>query len=187
MTESNRGRFFEWLAGIASTVIAGVLIAWLTGVISEPPYVGGSNDKKGREHRLILPIPAGDPRHAADLDGARMVPLSTSATTSDADLIARQTIHGIVMEPGVSKNGTNTFEARFTRISDNKVGREGCKDASVAPHVSNHLQLESDRRAGSHVCMVTTQGRLAELEIMKVDLSPTRREVEIKTVVWAKD
>jgi hypothetical protein len=189
MAESNKGRVLELIiVGIVFPVIATVLATWITGswpkISSFLGFQPIKPDQVLREDRVNLPVTGAAARHAADLDGGRIVPIGTSLSSSDADLVARQTPHGIVLEPGFPKDDTDTFEARFTGVSDAPVGRGGCAKSSIAPKVTNHLQLGPDIHQGSHVCMVTTQGRLAEFEISKVDLSSTKREVEIRTIVW---
>jgi hypothetical protein len=184
------GRAFEWIFGIIGAVIAGLLTTWLTGSWPMIAAFFGFvtiTPEVWREDRFVVPVSLGNGGKAADLDAGRLLAVGTSVSAAEVDLIVRQSVHGVVMEPGLPNNGTDTYNARFTRVSDNKVGRDECKDASVAAKVSNHLQLESEIRVGSHVCMVTTQGRLAEFEITNVDLSPTKRQVEIKTVVWIKN
>ena len=110
-----------------------------------------------------------------------------SIPASDADLIARRFVHGVVLEPGLSKGDGVTFDARFTEVNDAAVNQEGCEAAAISPQASNHLQLSSDVDVRSHICMVTTQGRLAEFEIVRTDLSGTTWEVEIAFVVWPRE
>ncbi len=191
------GKVIGWIAGIVGAVIAGVIVVWLTsgGPQTQPtptrtrpsPTATAPAPTVWREGDLTIPVSAGNSGRVADLDAGRLLPLGTSIPASDADIIVRQTPHSVVIEPGLSKGDGVTFDARFTAVSDGAIGRDACADAAISPQASNHLQLSSDIDVRSHVCMVTTNDRLAEFEIVRVDLSSTAREVEIAFVVWASD
>ena len=77
-----------------------------------------------------------------------------------------------------------TFEARFTKISDSAIGYEGSAAAAIAPSVSQHLALSSVIDVGSRVAMVTTEGRLAEFTVTKIDLSRNPGLIDIAFTVW---
>lgn len=139
-----------------------------------------------REGTLDVPISAGDTGRAADLDSGQLLPLGTSMPAGGDDLIFRQAVHGIVMEPGLSMGDGVTFDARFARVGDGPAGRDGC-GAAIGSRVSNHLQLFSAIDAGSHICMVTTQGRLSEFEILNIELSRSQRQIEIRYTTWANE
>lgn len=157
-----------------------------TPVPSESPPAQ-TESKVWREGDLKIPVAVGNTGRVADLDSGQLLPLGTSLPVRDADLAVKQAVHGVVVEPGVPRGDGETFDARFTRVGDSPAGRDGCAAASVAPKVSPHLLLSSDIGVGSHVCLVTTQGRLAEFEILKVELDGQQRELEARYTVWVSE
>jgi hypothetical protein len=189
-----RTRLLGWIAGIAGSVITAVILFFLIepGGLLNPDPESPSDDGKAtadegkvwRQGTLAVPVSAGDRGQVADLDAGRLLPLGTSIPAGDADLSVRQAVHGIVIEPGLSKGDGVTFSARFVRVGDAPAGRDGCAAAAISPAASNHLQLSSDLHAGSFVCLITTQGRVAEFEVVKFDES--RREVTIAFTVWER-
>ena len=199
---SNAGK---WLAGIAATVIAGLLLSWLTpgqdpdptsippterppsAEATDTPTVTEPKPAIWQEGTLTLPVSGSDSGQAADLDAGNLLMLGTSVPVDDADILVRQSPHSIVIEPGLSRGDGITFEARFTEVNDASVGQAECTAATISSKASNHLQLFSDIDVGSHICMVTTQGRVAEFEIINTNFSGSSNEVEIAFIVWARD
>ncbi len=192
------GKVVAWVAGIVATIISGVVVVWLTtgnpssegpGYTVEIPTPTADTpvSQVWKEGDLTLPVSISDRGQAADLDAGRLLQLGTSISASDADIIVRQAVHGVVVEPGLSKGDGVTFDARFTGVNDRSVGRDGCAAAAISPQTSNHLELTSDIDVGSHICMVTTHGRLAEFEIVSIDLSSATRDVQIAFVVWVRE
>ena len=187
------GKVVSWIAGIVGSVIAGVVVVLITtGNHSSKgpgPIVDttSSTAKVWKQGNLTIPVSSVNTGRVADLDSGRLLPLGTSIPVRDADIIVRQAVHGIVVEPGISKGDGVTFDARFIAVNDASVGREGCADAEASPRASNHLQLFSAINVGSHICMVTTKGRLAEFTVTSVELSRKPRQVRIKFVVWTRE
>ncbi len=151
---SNTGK---WLAGIAATVIAGLLLSWLTSgdgqttdtipipaterptrtVIPPTPTVAEPEPAIWQEGTLIVPVSSVDRGQAADLDTGNLLMLGTSISADGADLLVRQSPGPVVIEPGLSQGDGVTFEARFTEVNDAPVGQEGCAAAAISPEASN--------------------------------------------------
>jgi hypothetical protein len=192
------GKVIAWIAGIVGAIIAGVAVFLITtgnlglgglaGGVGVPSATADSPvSRVWKEGNLTLPVSSSDGGQAADLDTASLLPLGTSIPASNADIIVRQSPHSVVLEPGLSQGDGVTFGARFTDVNDAAVGREGCVAAAISPRASNHLQLSFDIDVGSHICMVTNQGRPAEFKINRVSLSGSTQEVELAFVVWMRE
>jgi hypothetical protein len=202
-------KVMTWIAGIIATIISGVIVIWLTTGIPSPLNSEADSDpgldpgpestiaptptteepapQVWKEDTLSIPVANGGNDQVADLDTGTLLQTGTSIPVDDADLMIRQAVHGIFFEPGVSQGDGVTYDARFIDVNDAAVGQEGCADAAVSSEISNHLQLSSDVDVGSYICMVTTQGRLAEFTVTSVDLSSSPLQVEIAFVVWARE
>jgi hypothetical protein len=150
-----------------------------------PTPIPSSIDEVWREGTLQIPLSTEDTGQAADLDGGRLLRLGTSELAVDADIAAKDTSDDVALEPGVPQTDGVTFEARFVLTSDTSFDRNQCAAAATGSGASDHLLRLSDIDVGTHVCMVTTQGRLAEFEILDTKLNGQQRWVEIRYTTWA--
>ena len=119
--------------------------------VQEPPN-GTSGEEDPSENigpkiwktgTLTIPLNNSNSGEVADLDNGRLLRLGTSIPAAGADISIRQSVHSIILEPGLSKGDGITFDARFIAVNDSPVGKEGCLASLVSPEVSNHLQLSS--------------------------------------------
>lgn len=157
------------------------------GALDKEDSIEKTDSKIWKEGKLIIPVSTSNSGSVADLDNGKLLPLGTSISAAGADILIRQSIHSIVLEPGLSKGDGITFDARFLTVNDHSVGKDGCSASLVSPEASNHLQLSSDIDIGSHICMVTSEGRIAELNITKLNFTGNSRNAEIEYVVWQKE
>jgi len=178
------GTISQIIIAVAVALLAGGTSPWWWGELFGPIVEPQEKAKVWKEGILTIPINSSFGKRAADLDAATILPLGTSVPSEGVDVLFRQSVHGIVMEPGESKGDGVTFDARFVAVNDSKVGMDGCITAAVSPKVSNHLQLSSAIDVGSHICVVTTEGRMAEISITNSNLNGSPRNVEIEYVVW---
>lgn len=146
-----------------------------------------STVKIWKEGKLLIPLNNTNSGEVADIDNGRLLRLGTTVSASGADISIRQSVHSIIIEPGLSKGDGITFDARFIAVNDSSIGKDGCAGSLVSSDVSNHLQLSSDVNVGSHICMVTSEGRLAEFSITNLNLEGSSRNVEIEYEVWSKE
>ncbi|MFT5821511.1 MAG: hypothetical protein ACI8ZM_002764 [Crocinitomix sp.] len=140
-----------------------------------------------KEGTLKIPVSRHNGGRVADLDSGMLLFLGTSVSAIGADIVVRQSIHSIVMEPGLSKGDGVSFDARFISVNDEKIGREGCVKALMLPEISNHLQFSKEIGIGSYIGMITTDGRLAEFNIVNTNWSADPAEIEISFMVWNKE
>ncbi len=151
------------------------------------PGPGGGKVEAAKEiahGTRTIPVSSGNSGQALDLDNGSLLVLGTSQPAGDADLVVRQAVHGVVLEPGLSHGDGLTFDARFVRVADKAGGHDVCADAAVNGKVGNILTVSSDVQVGSHVCMVTNKGRLAEFEITKTDFAGSPRSLQMNFVTW---
>jgi hypothetical protein len=146
-----------------------------------------TDSKIWKQGKLSIPFNNFGSGEVADLDNGKLLMLGTSISATGSDISIRQSVHSIVLEPGLSRGDGTTFDARFIAVSDSPLGREECSASLVSPTASNHLQLSSDIDVGSNICMVTSDGRLAEFSISKLNLTDNPRSVEIEYVVWRRE
>ena len=138
-----------------------------------------------REGTLQIPLSTEDTGQAADLDSGRLLRFGTSEPGGDADIAVKETSDDVLFEPGILHTDAVTFEARFVLVGDTDPDRNRCAAASTGSGASDRLLLLSDIDVGTHVCMVTTQGRLAAFEILDAKLNGQQRWVEIRYITWA--
>jgi len=138
-----------------------------------------------REGTLQIPLSTDDTGQAADLDGGRLLSLGTSELAGDADIAVKDTSNDVAFEPGAPNTDGFTFGARFVLIGDTFLDRNRCAAAATGSAGSDYLLRLSDIDVGTHVCMVTTQGRLAEFEILDTKLNGQHRWIEIRYTTWA--
>ena len=156
----------------------------ISTAMAAPTPIPPSTDEVWREGTLQIPLSTGDTGQAADLDSGRLLRLGTSEPAGDADLAVKETSDDVVVQPGIPHTDGVTFEARFLLVGDTDPDRNRCATAATGSGASDHLLLLSDIDVGTHVCMVTTQGRLAEFEILDAKLNGQQRWVEIRYTTW---
>lgn len=133
---------------------------------------------------LELPVEGESADQAADLDADKIVREEDEDGRLDADLAARVDGDEILLEPGlVSPDGG--FYAWFVTVNDEPAGRNGCAAGEGKRVSSNSLQLSKDVEIGSHICLVTTEDRIAEFEIIGAKLTGRQRWLEIRYTTWA--
>ena len=157
------------------------------GTFDEEGLTKNTDPKIWKTGKLTIPFNNSHSGKVANLDNGRLLLLGTSLSAAGADISFRQFVHGIVLEPGLSKGDGITFDARFLAVNDHSVGKKGCSASLVSPKTLNHLQLSSDVDVGSHICMVTSEGRMAEFSITKLNFKESPGNVDIEYVVWQKD
>lgn len=133
---------------------------------------------------LELPIEGENVDQAADLETGKMVRAEDEEDRRDADLAARVDGDDILLEPGLG-NGDGGFYAWFVSVNDEPAGRNGCAAGDGKRASSSRLQLSRDVEIGSHVCLVTTENRIAEFEIVGAKLTGRQRWLEIRYTTWA--
>ncbi|HET8943830.1 MAG TPA: hypothetical protein VFO59_03535, partial [Dehalococcoidia bacterium] len=128
---------------------------------------------------LELPVEGENVDQAVDLDTDEIVRDEDEDGRLDADLAARVDGDEILLEPGlVSPDGG--FYAWFVTVNDEPAGRNGCAAEEGKRVSSNSLQLSRDVEIGSHICLVTTEDRIAEFEIIGAKLTGRQRWLEIR-------
>lgn len=154
-----------------------------------PPVAGNSaqpsvepSNRIWRQGTLSISAAIGGQGSAADLDRGGLLPIGTSISALDADVLVGSSPHGIVIQPGLPKSDGVSFDGRFVRVQDAPAGPADCAEAAISPSVSGILVLESNLHVGQYVCMVTTQGRLAVFEVVRFD--NVRKEMTINYTVW---
>lgn len=140
-------------------------------------------DAVWREGTLEIPVGGDHAGQVADFDTGELIPGEGSQEARDADLTVRDDGDEIVLEPGISKRD-GTFYARFVMVNDEAAGREGCAAGDGGPAHSGLLRLFAEIEVGSHVCVVTTQGRVAEFEIVAAKLNGRQRWLEVRYTTW---
>lgn len=133
---------------------------------------------------LELPVEGENADQAADLDTGKMVRAEDEEDRRDADLAARADGDEIELDPGFSGPDAG-FYAWFVTINEEPAGRDGCAAGEGKQVPSSVLQLSKDVEIGSHVCLVTTEGRSAEFEIIGAKLTGRQRWLEIRYTTWA--
>jgi hypothetical protein len=133
---------------------------------------------------LELPIEGENADQAADLDTGKVVRQEDEDDRRDADLAARVDGDEIELDPGFSGPDAG-FYAWFVTINEEPAGRDGCAAGEGKRVPSSSLQLSKDVEIGSHVCLVTTEGRIAEFEIIGAKLTGRQRWLEIRYTTWA--
>lgn len=190
------GNAAKWLMGIVASVIAGVIVVWLTGGSTSnsesasvqrtqgptitptwtltptitPTVTATSDPTIWREGNLILPI---DGSYGADLDNAQRIIMGTSIS-GDADVVIQYSPGGSVIGP--------TSNSSFTAVNDSQAGRTGCSAVAGSPITNRIFSLGNNATMGMHFCMVTSQNRIAEFELIRSNSS----EVEISFTVWKR-
>lgn len=134
---------------------------------------------------LEIPVSSDNDGQMADFDAGELIRVEKSEEARDADLGVSVDGDELVLEPGAGKPDGAAFYARFVTIGDEAAGREGCADRESGPGVSSPLLFPTEVEVGSHVCMVTTEGRIAEFEILGAKLTGRQRWLEVRYTTWA--
>ncbi|HET9477601.1 MAG TPA: hypothetical protein VFP63_08950 [Dehalococcoidia bacterium] len=148
-----------------------------TGTLTPTPAIW----QKGT---LELPVEGENADLAADLDTDKTVRAEDEDDRRNADLAARIDGDEIELDPGFS-GPDGGFYAWFVSVNEEPVGREGCAAGEGKRVPSSGLRLFNDVEVGSYVCLVTSQGRIAELEIVAAKLTGRQRWLEISYTTWA--
>ena len=133
---------------------------------------------------LELPVEGENVDQAADLGTGEIVRDEDEEGRRDADLSARVDGDDILLEPGLGSSGGG-FYAWFVTVNDEPAGRDGCAAGEGKAVPSGGLQLSKDVEIGSHVCLVTTEERIAEFEIIGAKLTGRQRWLEVRYTTWA--
>jgi hypothetical protein len=135
---------------------------------------------------LEIPISSSNSGSAADLDEGNLITLGTAISPRNADILAYQSVHDIIIQPGVSKGDGITFDAQFLKMADRTIDYQECKEAGSLEKISQHIP-SSNIKKGSCICMRTTEGRLARFTVIKENYSGNNRSIEIDFIVWKKE
>ncbi len=138
-----------------------------------------------REGTLEIPVEGDNTGPVADFDAGELVRVEGPQEARDADLIVRDTGDEVVLEPGIRQPDGATFYARFVMVGDEAAGIDGCATGDSGKTTFTRLRLFAEIEVGSHVCLVTTQGRLAEFEIVAAKLNGKQRWLEVRYTTWA--
>lgn len=198
MTEKKRNSntISQIIIAVVIALLAGGTAPWWWGEV----FLAKDNDDKEEvinppeqeetnniwmQGSLEIPIGSSNSGRAADLDEGNLIPLGTSISPRGADILAYQSVHDIIIQPGVSKGDGITFDAQFLKMADRSIDYQECKEAGSLEKISQHIP-SSNIKKGSCICMRTTEGRLARFTVIKENFSGNNRSIEIDFFVWKK-
>jgi hypothetical protein len=136
------------------------------------------------EGTLQISLSSEDSREGADFDDGDVIRADASEATSDSDIFVTETEDGIVIEPGLRQNDEDDFGARFFLVGAGDKDINGCAASARPSMPDQQLLLFSEIDVGDHMCLMTTEDRPAEFELVDAKLTGRQRWLEIRYTTW---